>query len=145
MPSRSFTKIRSWILSVGLLALLLFEARGIVPVYVKPYRDKQWAENVRHTKLSVKALEAQLRRDNVFGHVTEARVFGCEFTQAPPDERQGWDYICHLYWGTQPGVLESIHQMKFGAMVDASRITRLSGLVPEVGPAPPLSESPSHQ
>ena len=128
-----------WILWVGLLAFVLFQASGIRDVFVRPYQRQQWADNLRHTTLDTNAVEAQLRKDNAFGHVTGARAFGCGLTQAPPYEKQRWDYTCHLYWGTQPGLKESVHQMKFGVMVDSSRITRLSDLVPADGPAPPLS------
>jgi hypothetical protein len=130
-----------WILWMALLALIIFEARGVVDVYVRPYQRRQWAENMRQTKLSTQALEAQLRKDNAFGRVIGARAFGCEFIQVPPYEKQGWDYICHLYWGTQPGLQESVHQMKFGVMVESNRITRLSDLVPAFGPRPPLGEA----
>ena len=128
-----------WISSIGLLAFIVFQAWGVRDAFVRPYQRRQWADNLRQTILSTQAVEAQLRKDNAFGHVTGARAFGCELTQRPPYEKQNWDYTCHLYWGTQPGLRESVHQMKFGVMVDSTRITRLSDLVPADGPAPPLS------
>lgn len=127
---------------IAALVVIIRDVRGYIDMSEKDHERQQWAENVHSTKMSTYLLERQLRADNAFGHVAEARAFGCEFTQAPPDEPQRWDYICHLYWGTQPGVAQSIHQMKFAAMVDSSRITRLSDLVPANGPDPPLGETP---
>jgi hypothetical protein len=137
--SRNVPKVVRCILSVGLLAVLSYEGWWVFQSYVRPYQRQQWAKNLRHTLLSTKALEAQLRKDNAFGRVTGARVFNCQITQAPPYEKQRWDYVCYLYWGTQQGLMESVHQMKFGVMADSSRITRLSDLVPADGPLPPLS------
>lgn len=127
---------------IAVLVVVVRDVRGYVDMSEKEHERQRWAENVPLTKMSTYLLERQLRAANAFGHVSEARAFGCEFTQAPPDEPQRWDYICHLYWGTQSGVAQSIHQMKFGAMVDSSRIMRLSGLVPANGPDPPLGETP---
>ena len=121
---------------IAVLAVLVRDVRGWIDISEKQQQRQEWAENVRTSKMSTYQLERQLRAANAFGHVTESRAFGCEFIGRPPGEPQGWDYMCHLYWGTQPGVAQSTHQMKFGAMVDSSQITRLSDLVPVHGPLP---------
>jgi len=102
-------------------------------------KRQEWAETVRRTKLDHAAVEAQLRRENAYGHAKEAQVLECGFTRLRPGYPQGWDYTCFLYWGTRPGVAKAINEMKFGAMVDSSRITRLSDLVPASGPEPSLN------
>jgi hypothetical protein len=134
-----------WILAVALFAFLAFEVWGFVQIQERQSQRRQMEDRVasaRRTKPKPTALEGLLRQGNAFGHATEARVLACEYGRIPEDDKeQVWDYLCHLYWGTQPGLKESVHQMKFGVMADSSGITRLSDLVPEKGPAPLLAEA----
>ena len=118
-------------------------ARNLIGYYRQEYELPKFAEEMARTKLQATPLERQLRGENAFGHARDARVLACVFEPAPPYQPQRWDYICFLYWGTQPGVEQSINEMKFGAMVDSSHVTRMSALVPAKGPDPPLDAKPS--
>jgi len=93
-------------------------------------------ENQIRSKLQAQALETQLRSENAYGHAKGASTLICEIRVGVPNNN--WDYICLLYWRSQAGVAQSRNEMKFGAMVDSSHVTRLSALVPAHGPDPPL-------
>jgi hypothetical protein len=126
-----------WIFYAALVAVILMQLIGFRQRYRDGEETRRVAEEFR-TKLHENEIVAQLRRDNVFSHAAEARVLDCTFNQVAGREGQHWDYLCFLYWGTQPGVQQSAHQMKFGVMVDSSHITRMSPLVPKDAPEPPV-------
>ena len=125
-----------WIFYAALIAAILMKVIGLSQMHREAQRREQRAEDFKK-KIQGTALQAQLRKDNVFGHGAEARVLDC-VSHVVLEEGPQWDYLCFLYWGTAPGVRESAHQMKFGVMVDSSHVTRMSALVPKDAPEPPL-------
>ena len=132
-----------WIFYAALLSAILIKVIGLSQMHGEAQRREQRAEDFKK-KIQGTALQAQLRKDNVFGHGAEARVLDCTSHVAWKEEPQ-WDYLCFMYWGTAPGVRESVHQMKFGVMVDSSHVTRMSALVPKDAPEPPLGDARGSQ
>lgn len=136
-------QIKSFVVFTAVAIYLAFGVRNIIAIgqhfYRQYYELPRFAEEMARTKLGHASLTRLLRSENAYGHARDAQVLECGFTPSPPYAPPRWDYICFLYWGTQPGVEQSVQQMKFGAMVDSTRVTQLSDLVPANGPNPPLN------
>lgn len=129
-------RIAAWVPLLIVLVFLMGWLRFMIGTHNRQHELHQAVE-VYRAKLQPAALKGQLRGDNAFGHARDARLLDCVYNQAPASHTQRWDYICFLYWGTQPGA-KPTNQMKFGVMVDSSHVTRLSALVPAQSPDPPL-------
>ncbi len=89
----------------------------------------------RPQKLGGANLVQQLAESNAFGKAALAHTFWCGHVEP-------WDEICQIGGATDPNTGNvAPGGMKFGVVMDSERITRMSGLYPADGPAPPFSKA----
>jgi hypothetical protein len=89
----------------------------------------------RPQKLGGANLVQQLAESNAFGKAALAHTFWCGHVEP-------WDEICQIGGATDPNTGSvAPGGMKFGVVMDSERITRMSGLYPADGPAPPFSKA----
>ena len=89
----------------------------------------------RPQKLGGANLVQQLAESNAFGKAALARMISCGHAEP-------WDEICQIGGGLDPRTRKvAPGGMRFGVVMDAERITRMSGLYPADGAAPSFSKS----
>jgi hypothetical protein len=132
-----------WFKRIGIVMVMAYGAwmlsgnvRQLVPL-LAPDSGQHDREAGRHQKLGGTELVRQLAESNAFGKAALAHMFWCGDSYEGP-----WDEICQIGGGMDPKRHQVIPGgMKFGVVMDAERITRMSGLYPADGPAPSFSKS----
>jgi hypothetical protein len=119
----------AWML-YGMLSTSMHQLTSLVaPDLLRQERER------RPQKLGGANLVRQLAESNAFGKAALAHTFWCGYGER-------WDEICQIGGAADPKTLKAVPGgMKFGVVMDAERITRMSGLYPADGPAPPFSKS----
>jgi hypothetical protein len=127
-----------WYKRIGAVMLMAYGAwmlhdyvNRLMPLLAPGYvQQKYVAERLR--KLGGADLEQWLVESNAFGQAALARRLWCDNHEEP------WDEICHIGGGEDPKHPGQVVPggMKFGVVMDAEHITRMSDLYPADGPAP---------
>lgn len=109
---------------------------GLMPLLAPDYVRRE-REAGHPQKLGGTDLVQLLAESNAFGKAALARMFWCT------DHADPWDRICHIGGGMDPRNPGKVVPggMKFGVATDAERITRMSDLYPDEGPAPSFKKS----
>jgi hypothetical protein len=132
-----------WFRRIGIVMVMAYGAwmlsgnvRQLVPL-LAPDSGQHERQAGRSQKLGGANLVQQLAESNAFGKAALAHMFSCS------DHVELWDEICHIGGGMDPSNPGKVVPggMKFGVVMDAERITRMSGLYPADGPAPSFSKS----
>jgi hypothetical protein len=132
-----------WSKRIGVVMVMAYGAwmlygnvNRLVPVLAPQFvRQQREAERLR--KLGGADLVQQLAEANAFGQAALAHMFLCT------DHAHPWDRICQIGGGMDPARPGKVIPggMKFGVVMDAERITRMSDLYPADGPDPSFSKS----
>ena len=130
-----------WFKRLGIVMVMAYAAsmlygtiHQVVPLLAPNLVVRQERER-RPQKLGGANLAQQLAESNAFGKAALAHMLWC-------GDAKPWDQVCQIGGGIDGKTGKVVPGgMKFGVVMDAERITRMSGLYPADGPAPSFGKS----